>query len=100
VSGLGPILFTFILAVGISSTAKAQSSIRYSKVVIDAVELEGTLLPEAAQEQLVTSLQQRQLEEDSYWVADLEKMVVDAETAGWPDRENQGYLGFSVSACP
>jgi outer membrane protein assembly factor BamA len=28
----------------------------------------------------------------------LENIVVRAEEEGWPDRENQGYLGFSVSA--
>jgi outer membrane protein assembly factor BamA len=49
-------------------------------------------------ELLVTSLKQREWEEGSNWVADLESLVVRAETEGWPDRENQGYLGFSVSA--
>jgi outer membrane protein assembly factor BamA len=92
------ILFTFIFAIGISSLAQSQSSIHHSKVVIDAVELEGTLLPEASQEQLVSALKQQQWDENSNWVADLEKMVVDAETDGWPERENQGYVGFSVSA--
>lgn len=91
-------LFPVLFAVGMSSMALAQSSIDRPKVVIDAVELKGTLLPEAAQERLVTSLKQHEYEEDSDWVKDLEITVADAESEGWPDRENQGYLGFSVSA--
>jgi len=55
-------------------------------------------LPEAVQERLVTSLKQYEYEEDSDWVKDLEDTVVRAESEGWPDRENQGYVGFSVSA--
>jgi len=78
--------------------AQAQSSIDRPKVAIDVVELQGTLLPEAIQQQLVTSLKQREWDEGSNWAADLENLVVRAETEGWPDRENQGYLGFSVSA--
>lgn len=92
------ILFAIILAVGTSPMALAQSSIDRPKVVIDVVELEGTLLPKAVQEQLVTSLKQREWDENSNWVADLEILVSGAETEGWPDRENQGYVGFSVSA--
>jgi outer membrane protein assembly factor BamA len=91
-------LFAVIFAVGTSPTAQAQSPIDRPKVVIENVELEGTLLPKAVQEQLVNSLKQRVWEEDSNWVADLEIIVSGAETEGWPDRENQGYLGFSVSA--
>jgi outer membrane protein assembly factor BamA len=98
VSFLKLLLLTFISAAGISSMAQTQSSVNRSKVKIDAVELEGTHLSEAAQEQLVTSLKQHEWNEDSNWVADLERMVVDAETDGWPERENQGYVGFSVSA--
>lgn len=78
--------------------AEASSSNDHTKVVIDAVELNGTLLPEAVQRRLVTSLKQREYEEDSDWVKDLEDTVVRAEVEGWPDRENHGYLGFSVSA--
>jgi outer membrane protein assembly factor BamA len=78
--------------------AEAQSLSDRPKVVIDAVELKGTLLPEAVQERLVTSLKQHEYEEDSDWVKDLEDTVVRAENEGWPDRENQGYVGFSVSA--
>jgi Surface antigen variable number repeat len=91
-------LFPVLFAVGMSSMAQAQSSINRPKVVIDAIELKGTLLPEAVQERLVTSLKQHEYEEDSDWVKDLEVRVVRAESEGWPDRENQGYLGFSVSA--
>jgi len=78
--------------------AGAQSSSDRPKVVIDTVELKGTLLPEAVRERLVTSLKQHEYEEDSDWVKDLEDTVVRAESEGWPDRENQGYVGFSVSA--
>jgi outer membrane protein assembly factor BamA len=81
-----------------SLPADAQSSNDRAKVVIDAVELKGTLLPEAVQERLVTSLKQHEYEEDSDWVQDLEDTVVRAESEGWPDRENQGYVGFSVSS--
>ena len=91
-------LFPVIFAVGMSPTAQAQSSIDRPKVAIDVVELEGTRLSEAIQQQLVTSLKQSEWEEASDWVANLESLVVRAETDGWPDRENQGYLGFSVSA--
>jgi hypothetical protein len=91
------IRFPIIFAVGISLLAEAQSSNDRAKVVIDAVELKGTLLPEAVQERLVTSLKQHEYEEDSDWVKDLEDTVGRAENEGWPDRENQGYAGFYVS---
>jgi len=91
-------LFPVIFVVGMSPAAQAQSSIDRPKVAIDVVELEGTRLSEAIQQQLVTSLKQSEWEEASDWVANLESLVVRAETDGWPDRENQGYLGFSVSA--
>lgn len=97
VSLLQLIRFPVIFAVGVSLTAAAQSSSARPKVVIDAVDLKGTLLPEAVQERLVTSLKQHEYEEDSDWVKDLEDTVVRAENEGWPDRENQGYAGFSVS---
>jgi hypothetical protein len=91
-------LFPIISTVGMSPMALAQSSIDRPKVAIDVVELEGTLLPEPIQERLVTSLKQREYDEDSDWIKQLDDIVVRAETDGWPDRENQGYLGFSVSA--
>ena len=86
------------MLLGCSAFAQNYSQDNRTKVVIDVVELEGTLLPEALQEQLVTSLKQREWDGNSNWVADLEIIVSGAETEGWPDRENQGYLGFSVSA--
>jgi hypothetical protein len=85
-------LFPVILAVGMSPMAQAQSPIDRPKVAIDVVELEGTRLPEAVQQKLVTSLKQHEFEEDSTWVQALENIVIRAETDGWPDRENQGYL--------
>ena len=91
-------LFAVIFPVGTFSMAAAQSSVDHPKVVIEEVELEGSLLPKAAQEQLVSSLKEREWEGGSEWVADLEKIVVSAEYEGWPNRENQGYLGFSVAA--
>jgi outer membrane protein assembly factor BamA len=91
-------LFALVFALGTCPMAQAQSSIEVAKVRIDVVELEGTLLPKAAQDQLVSSLKQREWEEGSDWEADVRDMTVTAEEEGWPDRENQGYLGFSVSA--
>jgi outer membrane protein assembly factor BamA len=91
-------LFAVMFAAGTSSAAQVQSSIGRQKITIDAVELEGSLLPKAMQEQLVASLKEREWEEGSEWVVDLEHIVVRAEKEGWPDRENQGYLGFSVGA--
>ena len=91
-------LFALIVVVETSAMAQVQSSVDRPKISIDVVELEGTRLPKATQEQLVTSLKQREWEENSDWVADLETMVIRAESEGWPDRENQGYLNFSVSA--
>jgi hypothetical protein len=93
------ILSPLIFALGMSSMAQAQSSVGRARVTIDVVELSGaTHLPEGVQEQLVASLKQREFEEGSDWVQELENIVVRAETGGWPDRENQGYIGFSVEA--
>jgi hypothetical protein len=91
-------LFPVLFAVGMSSMAQAQSSIDRPKVAIDTVELEGTLLPEPIQERLVTSLTPREYDEDSDWIKEVNDIVGRAETEGWPDRENQGYIGFSFSA--
>ncbi len=85
-------LFPVLFAVGMSSVAQAQSSIDRPKVAIDTVELEGTLLPEPIQERLVTSLTQREYDEDSDWIKEVNEVVGRAETEGWPDRENQGYI--------
>ena len=92
------VLSVALMLLGCAAFAQNYSQDNRTKVVIDVVELEGTLLPEALQEQLVTSLKQREWDGNSNWVADLEIIVSGAETEGWPDRENQGHLGFSVSA--
>jgi outer membrane protein assembly factor BamA len=91
-------LFAVIFAAGTSAIPQTQKPVDHPKVVIEEVELEGSLLPKAAQEQLVISLKEREWEEGSEWVNDLELIVIRAEQEGWPDRENQGYLGFSVGA--
>jgi hypothetical protein len=91
-------LFPVIFGVGISPMGLAQSSFDRPKVAIDVVQLEGTLLPEAIQERLVASLKQREYDEDSEWIREVDDIVGRAETDGWADRENQGYLGFSYSA--
>ena len=91
-------LFAVIFAGGTSATAQTQKPIEHPKLVIEEVELEGSLLPEAAQEQLVSSFKEREWEEGSEWVADLESVVIHAEDEGWPDRVNQGYLSLAVGA--
>ena len=91
------VLFGVMFAVGTSSMARTQSSIEHPKVAIDVVELEGTRLPRAAQERLVTSLKERKWEEGSNWEGEVSNMAISAEENDWPDRENQGYLGFSLS---
>lgn len=92
-------LLPLVLGVGMSSVAQAQSSVDPPTVVIDDVDLEGaTHLPEALREQLLASLKQREYEENSDWISDLENRVSRAESDGWPDRENEGYMGFSVEA--
>jgi outer membrane protein assembly factor BamA len=77
----------------------AQVSADKSKIVIDDVDLQGAVhLPESAKRQLVVDLMHREYPENSEWVADVEDKAVRAETEGWPDRENQGYIEFSVRA--
>jgi len=79
--------------------AQVQTSLDRPRVVIDAVELEGAAhLPETVKKQLVDSLKQQEYEETSDWIRDVEDRVLRAESDGWPDRENEGYIGFSVSA--
>ena len=90
-------LFAMAFGVGTSLMSHAQSWVDHRKIAIEVVELDGTLLPKTVQEQLVTSLKQREWEENSDWEADVRSMVITAEQEGWPDRENQGYSGFSVS---
>jgi len=92
-------LLPLILGVGMPSVTQAQSPGDRPKVVIDDVRLEGaTHLPETVKQQLVVSLKHREYEEDSGWISDLENIVNRAEIEGWPDRENEGNLGFSVGA--
>ena len=92
-------LLPAILGLGMFSPIRAQGSMDRPKVVIDEVDLQGAAhLPGSAKEQLVVSLKHREYEEDSNWIGDVEDRVVRAETDGWPDRENEGYLGFSVGA--
>jgi outer membrane protein assembly factor BamA len=77
----------------------AQVSADKSKIVIDDVDLQGAVhLPESTKRQLVVDLMYREYPENSEWVADVEDKAVRAEIESWPDRENQGYIGFSVGA--
>lgn len=92
-------LFLVVFGLGMSSAIRAQVSPDCPKVVIDDVDLQGAIhLPGSVREQLVASLMHREYEESSDWVGDVRDRVGRAETDGWPDRENQGYLGFSVHA--
>ena len=77
----------------------AQVSADKSKIVIDDVDLQGAVhLPESAKRQLMADLMHKEYPENSDWVADVRDKAVRAETEGWPDREIQGYIGFSVGA--
>jgi outer membrane protein assembly factor BamA len=99
VSFLKLTLLSVIFGVGVPSLIQAQMSFDSPRVVIDVVELNGaTHLPEIVQRQLVASLKQHEYEENSDWIGDLENAVTRAEIDSWPDRENQGYVGFSVRA--
>jgi hypothetical protein len=92
-------LLPLVLGIGMSSVIRAQVSTDSPKVVIDEVDLQGAIhLPGTVKEQLVAFLRHRKYEENSDWIGDVEDRVGRAETDGWPDRENQGYLGFSVQA--
>ena len=88
-----------LLGLGVSSIIQAQVSPDSPKVVIDDIDLQGAIhLPGSVKERLVDSLTHLEYEEKSDWIGDVEDRVGRAETEGWPDRENQGYLGFSVQA--
>lgn len=92
-------VFSVALALGMSSGTWGQVSPGRRKVTIDDIDLQGAIhLPGGAKEQLVSSLLHREYEEKSDWIADVEDKVCRAEMEGWPDRENQGYMGFSVGA--
>jgi outer membrane protein assembly factor BamA len=92
-------LLPVVLGLGMTSLLRAQVPLDCPKVVIDDVDLQGAIhLPESVTEQLVASLMHREYEEKSDWINDVDDRVVRAETDGWPERENEGYLGFSVQA--
>jgi Surface antigen variable number repeat len=92
-------LLPVVLGLGMSSVIRAQVSTDCPKVVIDEVDLRGAIhLPGTVKEQLVASLRHREYEENSDWIGDVDDRVGRAEIEGWPGRENQGYLGFSVQA--
>src|SRR5207253_8159193 len=52
----------------------------------------------SVKKQLVAALMHSEYAENSDLIAEVEDKVVRAEIAGWPDRENQGYIGFSLTA--
>jgi hypothetical protein len=92
-------LLPVLLGLGVCSVIQAQVLPDCPKVVIDDIDLQGAIhLPGSVKERLVASLIHREYEEKSDWIGDVEDRVGRAETDGWPDRENQGYLGFSVQA--
>jgi hypothetical protein len=92
-------LLPVVLGLVMSSLLRAQVSPDCPKVVIDDVDLQGAIhLSGSVKEQLVASLLHREYEERSDWISDVEDRVGHAETYGWPERENEGYLGFSVQA--
>jgi hypothetical protein len=92
-------LLPVVLGLGMSSLLRAQVSPDCPKVVIDDVDLQGAIhLPGSVKDELVASLMHREYEEASEWIRDVEDRVGRAETDGWPNRENEGYLGFSVEA--
>jgi len=88
-----PVLLGFMM----TSAIHAQVSTENSRIVVDDVDLQGAVhLPEEVKRQLVSNLTHSEYSENSNWIDDIEDKVIRAETEGWPDRENQGYLGFSV----
>ena len=92
-------LLAVLLGLVVSSVIQAQVSPDCPKVVIDDIDLQGAIhLPGSVKERLVASLMHREYEEKSDWIGDVRNIVIRAETDSWPDRQNQGYLGFSVEA--
>jgi hypothetical protein len=67
--------------------AEAQPSNDRPKVVIDEVELMGTLLPEPIQQRLAASLKQGEYDEDSEWINEVHDLVGRAETEGGSPRK-------------
>ena len=94
-----PSLLPVLLGLVMSSVTHAQVSTGNQRIVIDGVDLQGGVhLPESVKRQLVSNLLQSEYAENSNWIGDVEIKVSRAAMEGWPDRENQGYLGFSVGA--
>ena len=84
-----------LLGLVMCSAIRAQVQTANQKIVIEDVDLQGAVhLPDSAKRQLVASLMHSEYAEESDWIADVEDKVSRAETEGWPDRENQGYIGF------
>lgn len=83
----------------LSSLIHGQASTATPKIVIDDIDLQGAVhLPQSAKRQLVAALMHSEYAEKSDLIADVEDKAVRAEVEGWPDQENQGYIGFSVTA--
>lgn len=92
-------LLLVLLGFVMSSAIHAQVSTENSRIVVDDVDLQGAVhLPASVKRQLVSNLIHSEYSANSNWIADIEDKVGRAEIEGWPDRENQGYLGFSVQA--
>lgn len=92
-------LLLVLLGSVMSSAIHAQVSTENSRIVVDDVDLQGAVhLPASVKRQLVSNLIHSEYSANSNWIADIEDKVGRAEIEGWPDRENQGYLGFSVQA--
>lgn len=92
--------FALLLALFLASPfVQTQVSTDNPKVIIDEVDLEGAAhMPELVKKQLVADLLHSEYAADSDWIGSIDNKVERAETVGWPERENQGYLGFSVQA--
>ena len=86
-----------LFGVMVVAPSMAQTPVEHPKMVIDVVELEGSLLPAAVQERLATAIKEREWQEGSNWESEVSDIVIRAEKEEWPDRENQGYLGLSLS---
>src|SRR6266576_2511275 len=92
-------LLTVLFGLVMCSVIRAQVSAATPKIIIERVDLQGAVhLPQSVKKQLVAALMHSEYAENSDLIAEVEDKVVRAEIAGWPDRENQGYIRFSMSA--
>ncbi|PYT77169.1 MAG: hypothetical protein DMG41_19890 [Acidobacteria bacterium] len=92
-------LLTVLFGLVMCSVIRAQVSAATPKIIIERVDLQGAVhLPQSVKKQLVAALMHSEYAENSDLIAEVEDKVVRAEIAGWPDRENQGYIGFSLTA--